>query len=169
VIREGWGALLLWGAGVWSACSRGHFSGRNWRAAASSAALAGLGWPAEANDRMAEKTEDYARPARRARGAKRLVARIKKTKRALQEYRPRPDLKKSKSLHHDSALLHHLHLTTVMEKERCVRSSRNPLVLLHVPSPPHGTIGPFSPSCPRQYNRTSILPSYIFAYMPSLL
>lgn len=45
----------------------------------------------------------------------------------------------------------------VMEKERCVRDSRNPLVLLQMPSPPHGTIGPFRPRVQDNTNRTSFL------------
>ena len=77
----------------------------------------------------------------------------KKTKRGLQENRPRPDFRKS--LHHDSAL--HLSLLWRMEKERCVRDSRNPLVLLQMPSPPHGTIGPFRPRVQDNTNRTSFL------------
>jgi hypothetical protein len=48
----------------------------------------------------------------------------------------------------------------VMEKGGACQLQKNPLVLLHVPSPPHGTIGPFRP---RVQDNTTALPSYVFA------
>ena len=51
-----------------------------------------------------------------------------------------------------------------MEKEKAVRAKlqKNPLVLLHVPSPPHGTIGPFRP---RVQDDTTALQSFLPTYL----
>jgi hypothetical protein len=67
---------------------------------------------------MAEDTEDYARPARRARVAERLVAILEKDKKRVTD--EQTEARFQKSLHHDSALLHLLW----RKKKRCVRSSR---------------------------------------------
>jgi len=157
VIREGWGEALLWGAGVWSACLRGIFLEGIGVQRRGGAALAELGQRAEADDWLAEDTEDYARrrdgpEARRGSFARgRTGEKQNEQKRGLHTKQTEARFKK----------LHHHRLRSVYGEEG---GARNPLVLLHGPRRlPMAQSVLFRPRVQDNTTTALALPTYHFA------